>query len=94
MIGRTQTVVTSLVARAIDRAQAGDLEAIRFLYARYADDVYGYMRRIALADDQARAVTRRVFLELERLLEDYDSDEAFESWIMSSAHSLAAESHR
>ena len=31
------------VARAVARAKQGDREALRYLYIRYADNVYGYV---------------------------------------------------
>ena len=34
------------IARAVGRAQAGDMEAIRFLYLRYKNNVYGYVLSI------------------------------------------------
>ncbi len=33
-----------LVSQAIQRAKEGDRDALGFLYARYADNIYGYVR--------------------------------------------------
>src|ERR1700686_4288187 len=41
-----EEVATRRVSQAIKRAQAGDREAIGFIYARYADNVHGYVRSI------------------------------------------------
>jgi hypothetical protein len=53
-----------LVARAIARAKAGDLEAIGFLYARYAENVNGYVRSILHDPHEAEDVTQQVFAKL------------------------------
>ena len=42
-----------VVAQAVARAKQGDREALRFLYVRYADNVYGYV-----AQHRARRATR------------------------------------
>ena len=34
-----------LVTRAVARAKAGDMSAIHFLYVRFADDVFGYVKQ-------------------------------------------------
>ncbi|MGP0102387.1 MAG: RNA polymerase subunit sigma-24, partial [Solirubrobacteraceae bacterium] len=41
---RESLATPGLVSLAVKRAQAGDREALGFLYARYADNVYGYVR--------------------------------------------------
>jgi hypothetical protein len=87
-----QTATTPLISRAIVRARAGDHAALRFLYARYADDVYGYARTIGLEHDEARAVTRHVFAELERLIDRYEErDTPFSVWIMCVARGILAD---
>lgn len=62
---RVDEATTPLVRRAIGRARAGDREALRLLYARYADDIYGYARTIVSDHDEARDLTRLVFARLE-----------------------------
>lgn len=84
--------VSPLVSRALGGARAGDRDALRFLYARYADDVYGYARTIVSDPDEARYLTLRVFAELERLIDRYqEHDGPFPVWIQRVARRFAAE---
>ena len=53
-----------IVARAVARAKEGDREAVRYLYLRYADNVYGYVREIVRDDYEAEDVTQHVFAKL------------------------------
>src|SRR3954454_7950054 len=66
---RRSTIVDSeeqrrLVSRAVARAKSGDPDAIRFLYVRYADNVYGYVRSIVRDEHEAEDVTQQVFAKL------------------------------
>jgi Sigma-70 region 2 len=90
--GRRRETTAPLVSRALGRARAGDRDALRFLYIRYADDVYGYARTVVCGHEQARDVTWRAFAELERLIDRYDErrDAPFSDWIRALAHDLAA----
>ncbi len=54
------------LADAVARAQAGDNEAIRFLYIRYKDNVYGYVLSFVRDPHEAEDVTQHVFLKLMR----------------------------
>ena len=56
--------MTRMASRAMTRARAGDRDALSFLYARYADEVYGRARRIFDDHDTALDLTRRVFANL------------------------------
>jgi hypothetical protein len=92
--GKTeQAAMTPLVARAVARSRAGDPDALRFLYARYADDVYAYARTIGSDHDEAQAVTQRVFAGLERLIDRYEErdDAPFSVWIMRVARGILTE---
>jgi len=83
---------TRLVSRAVTRAQAGDREALGFLYARYADDVFGCVRDILHDDLEGEVVTRQVFAELIRTIGGYEQGDApFSAWIVGVARNLAAE---
>ena len=53
-----------VVAQAVARAKQGDREALRFLYIRYADNVYGYVASIVRDDYEAEDVTQHVFAKL------------------------------
>jgi hypothetical protein len=50
-----------LVLDAVERAKAGDDDAIRFLYLRYADNVYGYVCSIVRDEHETEDVTQLVF---------------------------------
>jgi DNA-directed RNA polymerase specialized sigma24 family protein len=80
---RSEQAVTPLVSRALGRAREGDREAFRFLYARYADEVYGHALTLVSSADEAKGVTRLVFAELERLIDRYaaERDVPFPAWI-------------
>ena len=83
---------TVTVSRAIDHARAGDREALGFLYARYADDVYDRVRHIVADRSEAEAVTREVFAQLAHAIGEYEhGDMSFLAWIVSRARSAAVE---
>src|SRR5271154_1419434 len=73
---------TRLVARAVKRAQAGDREALGFLYARYAENIYGYVRSIVHDHHEAEDVTQHVFAKLVRVIDSYQEREVpFIAWM-------------
>jgi RNA polymerase sigma-70 factor (ECF subfamily) len=79
-----------VVAQAVARAKAGDHEAIRFLYMRYADNVYGYVRSIVRDHHEAEDVTQHVFAKLMTALPKYEAREVpFAAWILRVARNLA-----
>jgi len=79
-----------LVAVAIGRAQRGDKEALGFLYARYADSVYGYVRSIVHDHHLAEDVTQHVFAKLITVIGKYvEQDVPFLSWILRVARNAA-----
>lgn len=80
----------TLVARAVRRAQTGDRAALEFLYARYADGVYGYVRGIIDDRDEAEDVTQRVFAKLIRMIGSYEErDVPFSAWVLRVARNVA-----
>jgi RNA polymerase sigma-70 factor (ECF subfamily) len=84
-----------LVTRAVNRAKQGDEEAIRFLYVRYADNVYGYVRGIVRDDHEAEDVTQHVFTKLITVLGKYEErDVPFSAWILRVARNLAVDHMR
>lgn len=93
---RVGEAMTPLVSRAVRNAQAGDRGALRFLYARYADDVYSYARTIVDDHDEAQDVTRRAFARLDCLIDRYEEHDApFSVWIRRVTRSVATENiHR
>jgi RNA polymerase sigma-70 factor (ECF subfamily) len=84
-----------LVARAVARAKAGDQEALRFLYVRYADNVYGYVRSILRDDYEAEDVTQHVFAKLMVVLPKYEQRQVpFAAWIIRVARNVAVDHMR
>ncbi len=78
------------VANAVARAQAGDNEAIRFLYIRYKDNVYGYVLSFVRDPHEAEDVTQHVFLKLMSVILKYQAREVpFTSWLLRVARNAA-----
>lgn len=85
----------ALVLRAVARAKEGDQEAIRFLYIRYADNVYGYVRSIVRDDHEAEDVTQHVFAKLITVIGKYEPRSVpFSAWILRVARNLAVDHMR
>ncbi len=81
-----------LVSCAVRRAQAGDREALAFLYARFADDVRGCMRSMLDDEHEAQKLTRQVFAKLPHAIGEHDEREApFLTWLLRMARDLALE---
>jgi RNA polymerase sigma-70 factor, ECF subfamily len=78
------------VANAVARAQAGDNGAIRFLYIRYKDNVYGYVLSFVRDPHEAEDVTQHVFLKLMSVIHKYQAREVpFTSWLLRVARNVA-----
>lgn len=72
-----------LLPEAITGAKQGHSDAIHYLYARYADDVLGYVRSIVHDHHEAEDITHNVFGKLSRALEKYEPREVpFTAWIL------------
>jgi RNA polymerase sigma-70 factor (ECF subfamily) len=81
---------TALVSRAVERAQGGDREAIGFLYARFADEVKGYVRSIVGDPHEAEDVTQQVFTKLITAIGKYEQREVpFFAWILRVSRNMA-----
>ena len=78
------------MSRAIARAKQGDREALHFLYVRYADNVYGYVKSIVRDEHAAEDVTQHVFAKLMVVLPRYEEREVpFFAWILRVARNVA-----
>ena len=83
------------VAQAVARAKQGDREALRFLYVRYADHVYGYVASIVRDDYEAEDVTQHLFAKLMTALPKYEPREVpFSAWILRVARNVAVDNPR
>jgi RNA polymerase sigma-70 factor (ECF subfamily) len=79
-----------LVVQAVARAKEGDREALRFLYLRYADNVYGYVRSILRDEHEAEDVTQHVFAKLMTHIVKYDQRSVpFFAWLLRLSHNAA-----
>jgi RNA polymerase sigma-70 factor (ECF subfamily) len=81
-----------LVARAVARAKEGDPEAIRYLYLRYSDNVFSYVRAIVRDEHEAEDVTQHVFAKLITAISKYEQRSVpFAGWILRLAHNAAVD---
>ena len=89
------SVPDRIVSRAVARAKEGDREAVRFLYLRYADNVYGYVRSIVRDDYEAEDVTQHVFAKLMTVIGKYEEREvSFSAWILRVSRNVALDHMR
>jgi RNA polymerase sigma-70 factor, ECF subfamily len=85
----------STLTLAIGRAREGDDEAVRYLYIRYADNVYGYVASIVRDEFEAEDVTQHVFAKLMTVLPKYQEREVpFSAWILRVARNVAVDHMR
>jgi RNA polymerase sigma-70 factor (ECF subfamily) len=79
-----------IVAAAVARAKVGDADALRYLYLRYADNVYGYVCSIVRDEYEAEDVTQHIFAKLMTSLARYEPRVVpFSAWILRVAHNAA-----
>jgi len=89
---RESLSTTALVSQAVKRAQEGDREALGFLYARYADNVCGYVRSIVHDQHEAEDITQHVFTKLIRVIGKYEEREVpFFAWILRVSRNVAVD---
>ena len=68
------------------------MEALHFLYVRYAPDVFRRVRGLVRDDREAEEITQNVFQGLVGLMERHEiGRETFLSWLLSVAHDAALE---
>ena len=68
---------------AVARAREGDEAAFRFLYLRFSNNIYGYVRSIVRDDHEAEDVTQQVFAKLMTSLVKYnDRGTPFFGWLL------------
>lgn len=81
----------SLDRRAIAAAKEGEWDAIHYLYVRYADEVFGYVRSIVGDHHAAEDITQGVFAKLMSAIQRYEERGAipFAGWIMRVARNAA-----
>lgn len=90
-----EEAVPVATARAISRAKRGDREALRYLYVRYAGNVYGYVSSIVRDEHDAEDVTQQVFAKLMVILVKYEQRDApFLAWILTVSRNVALDHMR
>ncbi len=88
----SEQAMTRRVSQAVRRAQAGDREALGFLYLRYADNIHGYVRSIIHDAHEAEDVTQQVFAKLILVIGKYEErDVPFFAWILRVARNVAVD---
>jgi RNA polymerase sigma-70 factor (ECF subfamily) len=68
---------------AIAAAKAGDWSALQYLYTRYADDMYRYVRSIVGNPHDAEDIVQNVFAKLTTAIVKYEQREVpFVAWLL------------
>ncbi|HEX8101242.1 MAG TPA: sigma-70 family RNA polymerase sigma factor [Solirubrobacteraceae bacterium] len=84
-----------LTDSAVERARAGDQDAVRYLYLRYADNVYGYVCSMVRDEHEAEDVTQQIFAKVLCSLRRYQRREVpFSAWVLRIAHNTAIDAMR
>ena len=85
-------MILSDITAAVARAKEGDADALRYLYLRYADNVYGYVCSIVRDEWEAEDVTHHIFAKLLTSLARYEPRVVpFSAWILRVAHNAAVD---
>ena len=78
------------IASAVVRAKQGDPAAIRMLYLRYADNVYGYARSIVRNEHDAEDIVQQVFTRMLTAIRTYEQRSVpFTAWLLRITHNMA-----
>lgn len=78
------------VTRAVNAAKAGDMDAVRFLYLRYKDNVYGFVLSMVREPHEAEDITQQVFMKLMSSIHKYEPRAVpFMAWILRVARNVA-----
>jgi RNA polymerase sigma-70 factor (ECF subfamily) len=81
---------SDLLGQAIERAKAGDIDALHFLYVRFADDVCGYVAGIVRDQHEAEDITHTLFINLPTKIQRYEQrDVPVAAWILRLARNAA-----
>jgi RNA polymerase sigma-70 factor (ECF subfamily) len=81
-------------AQLIERACAGDGQAVRALHERYAPRVFAVVRRIAGDDDLARDYAQEAWIRALRALPTFRGDSRFSTWLHRIAVNAALQAAR
>ena len=79
-----------VLSRAVARAKEQDVDALRFLYVRFADDVCRYVQTIVGDRRAAEDLTQTLFSQLLDKVRHHEPREApFKGWLLQVAHDAA-----
>lgn len=79
----------------IARAKAGDRDAFRYLYQRFAGNIFGYARSIVRDEHDAEDVTQQVFTRMMTAIANYeDRGVPFSAWLLRIAHNMSIDHMR
>jgi RNA polymerase sigma-70 factor, ECF subfamily len=82
----------TLLSRAVARAKEHDVDALRFLYVRFADDVCRYVQSIVGDRRAAETLTQTVLSELPAELRRFEPRHMpFKAWLLRVAHNAAVD---
>ncbi len=72
-----------LVQQAVRRAKQGEMDAMHFLYVRYATDVQRYVNSFVHDEHEAEDITQNIFAKLIKAIAKYEErDVPFTAWIL------------
>lgn len=75
---------------AVTRTKQGDRDALRLLYLRFSDNVYGYICSIVRDEQEAEDLTQHVFMKLITVIGQYqDRGIPFSGWLLRLARNVA-----
>jgi RNA polymerase sigma-70 factor (ECF subfamily) len=90
VLSKPRRAPDGLVDEAVARAQVGDRTALHYLYVRFADDVFIYVRSIVGDPHAAEDVTQAVFTKLMTAIQKYERRGVpFAAWIIRVARNMA-----
>jgi RNA polymerase sigma-70 factor (ECF subfamily) len=78
------------VLLAVAGAKRGEKDAVHFLYVRFSDNVYGYVRSIVQDEHEAEDVTQAVFAKVMHSIGSYEERSVpFLAWVIRIARNAA-----
>jgi RNA polymerase sigma-70 factor (ECF subfamily) len=78
------------VRAAIARAQAGNAQALNFLYLRYAEEILRFVKSLVRDHHEAEDITQNVFIKLMTVIGKYEPrDVPFSAWVRKVARNVA-----
>ena len=87
---RAEAADERIVRQLVDDAKAGDRDAMRRLYLRFAPHVHAYVERIVADRDDADDVTQQIFAKLLTELWRYEPGDApFGAWMLCVSRNVA-----